>query len=160
MKNIDKPKKRILAKSIQKRNPIKDFVAPLLHKVATKITADDPVFIPQYSSNPVSVDLIANIPPDLANDRKIIIPHRGTAIIDCGVTIELSPGYKAVINANQDWAKRGLNCSHSTHITTGRVKIIVNNTGKETILVKHLDKIAQMIVEPIYVFDWDFGGNP
>jgi len=147
----DKPRKKVMAKPIV-RNIIQSFSEPLLHKIATKLVADDSMFIPQYQKDSVSVNLIANIP-----EGKIQIPHRGTAVIDCGISLELTPGYKAVISVTREWAEIGLICS-TQFITNGRVKVIVNNIGRQVILVQHGVQIAQMIIEPVYLFNWDLGG--
>jgi dUTP pyrophosphatase len=146
----DKPRKKVMAKPIV-RNTIQSFSEPLLHKIATKLVADDSMFIPQYQKDSVSVNLIANIP-----EGKIQIPHRGTAVIDCGISLELIPGYKAAISATREWAEIGLICSPQ-FIANGRVKVIVNNIGRQVILIQHGVQIAQMVIEPVYLFNWDLG---
>jgi dUTPase len=146
-----KDRKKVMAKPLQKqRSSIQDYTEPPVNKVVTKITADDPAFIPKYSDNSVSVDLMAFIPAD----QNITLPHRGTAIVDCGVNIELSRGYKAVISANPELASHGLNCSNSPDVTNGRVRVILNNIGKEILVIKRGDKIAKMTLEPAYFFEW------
>lgn len=126
-------------------NPVRDFDSPNIHKVATNIKADDPKFIPQYDEGMNFVGLLSN------NDT-VRLQHRGTAEIDCGVTIELPVGYKAVVHPEPSLANKGLLLGTST--VSGRVRVVVLNVGKEILVINHGDRIAQMAVEPVHIFDW------
>lgn len=122
-------------------------------KVPTKIKADDPSYIPVYQTDgSVCADLVANLPAPLA------LPYRTTEIVDCGFSMELPPGYKAVTCARSSLAKKGLIVTNAPgQIDTdyrGRVKVLVTNVGKEIITISHGDRFAQIALEPVYIFKW------
>lgn len=133
---------------------------PPLHHVATKIVVDDECYLPQYQTELAACcDLVANIPEDAAGVRQYILPHRATQLIDCGFCMELQPGYKALISARSGLASRGLIITNAPGTVDpdyrGRVRCLVTNVGKEVIVIQHLDRIAQMAIHPIYVFQWE-----
>jgi len=127
--------------------------------VPVKIVADEG-FVPQYQTEgSVCVDLAASVPPDHAGIKQITLPHRASAVIDCGFCMELPKGYRASITARSGLASRGLMVSNSPGIIDsdyrGRVKVAVINVGKEIIVIKDGDRIAQMAIEPVYLFDFE-----
>jgi len=166
-KKMKKEKKRVEAKTVLPSTPIKELEEPPLHKVVTKIVADDEAFIPKYQTEgSVCVDLVANIPQgeqdDLnpAESGEIRLQHRATVMIDCGFSMGLKPGWKANISARSGWASKGLVVTNGPgkidHDYTGRIKVIVTNVGQNNpIVIKHLDRIAQMEIEPVYQFEWE-----
>lgn len=46
-----------------------------------------------------------------------------------------------------------------TTITTGRVKVLVTNIGKELIVIDHGMKFARIHVEPVFTFEWLLEGT-
>lgn len=150
---MSKSKKKLEAEPTLDCSALKNFSAPLLHKVATKIVVDDPKFIPKYQTEgSACVDLIANI------SNTITLPSRNTAIIDCGFSMELTPGYKALIVPRSGFASRGLIVANSPgQIDSdyrGRVKVIVLNASREIITINPEERFAQMYIEPVYAFEW------
>lgn len=142
-------------------SPVKDFYEPPILSVATKIVADDPMFIPKYQTpGSACADLVANIPVNefLNNERKIALTHRSTLLVDCGFSMELPPGYKACIAARSSLASKGLVVANApAQIDSdyrGRVKIIVTNIGKEILTISHGDRIGQIYLERVTLFDW------
>jgi dUTP pyrophosphatase len=132
---------------------------PSLKRVITKIKADDPMFIPQYQTEGAACcDLVANIPLDENGLRQVTLTHRSTERIDCGFSMEIKPGYKACIVARSGLASKGLIVSNSVGTVDydfrGRVQTLVTNVGKEIIVIKHGDRIAQFYIEPVYQFEW------
>lgn len=141
-------------------SPVQQLNAPDAFNINTKIVADEDVYIPKYSTDgSAAVDLVGNIPPDHAGNRVVTLPHRATAVIDCGFSMELPPGFKANVSARSGLASRGLIVTNGPGIIDsdyrGRVKVIVTNVGKEIIVLNHLDRIAQMTIEPVYLFQWE-----
>ena len=116
---------------------------------------DDPMFIPQYKTEGAAcVDLVANIP-----GGEIRLPHRSTVKIDCGLSIQLKPGWKANISARSGHACQGLVVTNAPGKIDsdyrGRIQVIVTNVGNvNPITLKHGERIAQMEIEPVYLFDW------
>jgi dUTPase len=159
-----KEKKKGYVSSVLPKSPLKNYQPPLLHKVATEIVVDDLAFVPKYC-NPDSavVDLVANIPDDHTGQRRVALSHRSTVVIDCGFSVKLPYGYKAVIKANQELANHGLIMSAGPQVVDSgqkdRVTVTVTNVGKEIVVINHQDKVAQMWIEPVYLFDWVLG-NP
>lgn len=135
-------------------SPAQDYFQPPLYKVATKIEADDPMFIPKYQEETASVNLIANM-PDKGSTR---LPLRGSCVVDCGFSMELPAGYKAEITPHRSRSSRGLIVTNAPgqigNGYRGRVEVLVLNAGNELIVINHGDCIAQMSVSPVYLFDW------
>ena len=152
-------KKKGTISSLIPRSPLKELEMPQLQKVATEIVADDPKYIPICSDvNVAVVDLIANLEPDHTGGKRLSLSHRATVVIDCGFSMRLPVGYKALVKARSDFASRGLIVTDGPSIigpnNTHRVAVTVTNVGKEIIVVNDGDKIAQMWVEPSYAFEW------
>lgn len=151
----DLPPKKVQAKLKATRSPAKDYTEPLLHKVATKIVVKDPKYIPQYKTDGAAcVDLYACIP---ANEQ-INLTSRSIVKVSCGFSMELQPGYKALISARSGLAAKGLIVTNGPGVIDsdyrGEVCVILSNVGKEIIPIKDGDRIAQMSIEPVYTFDW------
>ena len=140
-------------------SPAMEYQEPVLHKVATKIVVDGPEFVPKYQTDLAACcDLVANIEPDAAGNKRVSMPHRATVVIDCGFSMELPSGYRALVSARSGWANKGLIVTNGPGVIDpdyrGRVMCIVTNVGKQIIVINHLDRIAQMAIEPIYTFSW------
>jgi dUTP pyrophosphatase len=150
------PKKKMgFVSPVYPRSSVQEYESPFLHKIATKIVVDDSTFIPQYqSSGAACVDLIAN----LGTENPLIIPPNATEVIDCGFSLELPSGYKAVISARSGLASKGVIITNAPGIVDsdyrGRVRAIVSNIGTTDIEIFHCQRFAQMSIEPVYVFDW------
>lgn len=154
-----KNKPVVRAKPIGKKSLVADYESPKYHNVVTKIVADDPMFVPKYKTEGAAcVDLVANIQEDDAGKREIALNHRATVVVDCGFSMELPPGFKALISARSGFASKGLIVTNGPGVIDsdyrGRVKVILTNVGKEIIVVKHGDRIAQMSIERMFLFDW------
>jgi len=147
--------------SVAPTSSAKDWDHPLLHNVATKIVVDDPMFVPKYQTDgSACVDLVANIEEDVAGNKRLALSHRSTVVVDCGFSMELPAGYKSVISVRSSMAKHGLIVTNGPGIIDsdyrGRVQVIVTNVGKEIVVIEHGDRFAQMSVEPVFTFEWQF----
>jgi dUTP pyrophosphatase len=155
---VKKQKGDVVSKPITSAIKTIEAVDPSI--VTTKIVADDDTWIPEYKTDGAAcVDLKANIPPDVHGNREINLPYRVGQLIDCGISIELPPGFKAEIAARSGWANRGLVVANSPGQVDedyrGRICVAVYNVGKEILKIKHGDRIAQMWPVPVYRFQWD-----
>jgi dUTPase len=132
-------------------SPVKELAKPLLHKVATKLVVDEALFLPQYSTGCSYVSIRAN----LSNRGAIRLPHRGIETVDCGFELELPEGYRAILSQNRLLAAKGLFLT-GPRIIDGkqRVQVTIINCGHQIIEVHNGDLIAEMSVEPVYVFDF------
>lgn len=149
-KTKTKPKKAVTASPILKRTPALDYAAPKVSKVATKIDAVEPAFIPKPSEevNSTSVSVSANL------KEQIRLPHRGTVEIDCGFSMDLPAGFHAVVTAAPQLASRGLLITTPNFYGEGSVKVGVMNVGREILTVDHQQIFATMVVQPAYSFEW------
>ena len=153
-----KLKGTILKKNLPK-SPVKDFYLNST-TIPVKIVADDPMFIPQYATEgAANCDLVANVPVDGNGNRQVSVTHRGVILVDCGFSMEIKPGYKAVIMARSGWASKGVVVTNAPgqidEDYRGRIKVIVGNFGTNNpVTIKHGDRIAQMAIVPVWKFDW------
>jgi len=137
----------------------KDYTPVCAITVPVKIVADEG-FTPEYQTGgSVCVDLAACLPPDHTGQKQLTLPHRSGAVIDAGFSMELPKGYRASITARSGLASKGLMIANAPGIIDsdyrGRVRVSVINVGKEIIVIKHGDRIAQMAIEPVYLFDFE-----
>lgn len=126
------------------RSPAKEYSQPELKKATAKVDADDPVFVPKQEGG-VYI---------LKAQNGATLPHRATVAIDCGVDIQLEPGWKLVVNSLPKWAEKGLIVTNSGVLSEGRIHVYVTNVGKEIIVIEPKDNIAQMTIEPLFLIDW------
>ncbi len=127
--------------------------------VPARIVPDDPVFIPMYrTAGSAAADLVANIPPDAVGNRLIRLLPGHIETIDCGFSMALEPGWEAQIRCRSGLAQRGVQVTNGVGTIDddyrGRVGVILNNVGKEIVVIKHGDRIAQMALKPVYHFGW------
>lgn len=126
----------------------------------TKIKADDPMFVPQYQTeSSACADLIANVPPDSTKQRiATVLPNR-CVVIDCGFSMELPPGYKAEIYARSGHAKAMLMVPNAPgqidQDFRGRVMVLIANVGKNSMVIQHGERFAQIALCPVWRFDWE-----
>lgn len=123
-------------------------------KLPVKIIADDPRFLPKRSTEgSAGLDLIANLP-----GGPVRLPHRGGLIIDCGFSMQLPGGWEAQIRPRSSLGSKGLIIPNAPGTIdsdyTGRIKVAVLNLGKELIVIEDGQKIAQMVIQPVYETFW------
>jgi dUTPase len=148
-KEEEKPKPKV--EVILPASPAKDYESPLFHKVATKIVVDDPMFMPQYTPGCSYVSLRAN----LSNRGAIRLPFRGIETVDCGFDLELSYGYRSVLVQNRLLAAKGLLLTGPRLLDgSQRVQVTIINCGHQIIEIHNGDLIAEMSIEPVYLFDF------
>jgi dUTPase len=128
----------------------KEYVEPSFSKVATEIKAEDESFIPEI------VNGSAELRADLSEYESefVSMAYRTTIEIDCGFSVTIPPGYRAVVNSIPSMASRGLVVTNTPDITEGRVKVYLTNVGKEIVKISHADKFAHMTLYPVYGFEW------
>ena len=129
------------------KSQIPQYLTPMpLINVITKILVDSEDFMPTVADEKSGRLLIkASIP-----DRKTIsIAHRGICVIDCGFSVNLAPGFKAIITSLEDLAVRGLMLLNS-EIVEGRVKVTAINVGKEILVIEHNKVFGYLHIEQIY----------
>jgi len=126
-----------------------------LNKIPVEIVADSPDFIPQYKTyGSAAADLVANIP----NGEISLLPGCST-IVDVGFSMALPVGWEAQVRP-----RSGLAAEFQLQVTNspgtidsdyrGRVKVILNNAGQRSIIIKHGERFAQICIKPVFIFDW------
>jgi len=128
-------------------------------KVPTKIVLDDPEFLPQYQTDGAAgADLYANIP-----ESSVSLGPGERTIIDCGFSMQLPTGWEAQLRARSGLATKGLQVVNSPATIDedyrGRIKVILKNCGDEVILINHKQRFAQMLIKPVWKFDWQVVEN-
>jgi dUTP pyrophosphatase len=123
-------------------------------KVPAQIILDEPEFLPSYQTEGAAgADLYANLPD---GDISLVAGER--AIVDCGFCMALPAGWEAQIRARSGLAAKGLQVVNSPGTIDedyrGRIKVILKNCGEETIEIKHKQRFAQMLLKPVWKFDW------
>ena len=95
------------------------------------------------------MDLRAHLEEDL------IIPPLGRARVPTGLFLEVPPGYEAQVRPRSGLAARhGVTVLNSPGTIDsdyrGEVEVILINLGEEAFRVKAGDRIAQMLLMPVY----------
>lgn len=113
-------------------------------------------FTPVYQIDAsTSCDLTANCPPDGNQQKMAVIPPRGNIVIDCGFTITVPDGYKAVVKLKDYARDKGLTETSNVFIGERRANVRVRNVGRDIFMIHHGDKFAEMCIEPIYRIDFE-----
>lgn len=123
-------------------------------KVPTKIILDEPDFLPQYQTDgSAGADLYANLP-----DGDISLGAGERAIVDCGFCMAIPVGWEAQIRARSGLATKGLQVVNGPATIDddyrGRIKVLLKNVGDAPIEIKHKQRFAQMLLKPVWKFDW------
>ena len=152
-----------LSKAVRKENPQPEdqYTYTSRNHVPAKIKADHSDFIPQYKTRGAACcDLLANITaPDVHGNHELTIIPGATVTVDCGFSMQLVPGYEAQVRSRSGMASRGLIVTNGIGTIDadyrGRLKVILTNVGKEVIVIRHKDRIAQMALKPVWYFVWE-----
>lgn len=147
-------------KKIKKTLTVSETSTTTSNRIPARIVVDDPMFIPMYkTAGAACCDLVANIPPD-GNGRPEIklLPGR-QAMVDCGFSMALEPGWEAQIRCRSGMANSGIQLTNGVGTLDddfrGRVCVLLNNVGKDIVVIKHGDRVAQMALKPVYYFNWN-----
>lgn len=100
------------------------------------------------------MDLRANLqgPVNLAPLQRALIPT--------GLFIELPLGYEAQVRPRSGLAiKHGITCLNSPGTVDsdyrGELKIILINLSNEVFTIRHGERIAQMVIQPVVKAEWE-----
>lgn len=126
-------------------------------RIQVRIKADNPQFIPGYKSlGAACCDLIANIPH---GDQVVYLIPGQIEIIDCGFSMSLPPGWEAQIRCRSSMAQKGIQVTNGIGTIDSdyrqNIKVVLNNAGRETVNIRHGDRIAQMSLGPVWHFQWE-----
>lgn len=126
-----------------------------VNMVPADILPDDPMFIPMYhTAGAACCDLVANIPEGEVR----LLPGRGIAL-DVGFRMALRPGWEVQIRAKSGLARSGIQVTNGIGTIDsdfrGRLEVLLNNSGKEIVVIKHGQRVAQMAIKPAFRVQWN-----
>ena len=114
---------------------------------------DPNVEIPVYKTNGASgVDLMAFI------EEPIKIPQNSSCLVPTGLSVAFSGDYELQIRPRSGLAAKNSITVLNTPGTIdsdyrGEIKIILFNHGKEEFIINNKDRVAQMILTPVFKMD-------
>lgn len=150
-------------KKLPKKGKIKTLsTSPLQRQVRAKAKAVEECFMPEYKNDSPVAIVKALIPGPTADIAKSMTPGMNTSLIqslqlqksgvekiDCGVDLEIEPGYRLQVSTTTFWASVGLVVT-SGFLEDGRLKLIVVNIGKDNpLIIPHKAELAYIWLEPM-----------
>ncbi len=110
--------------------------------------------LPAYeTAGAAGMDLRASLQPD-DRDEGIMLPSGGRMLVPTGLAMAIPPGFEGQIRPRSGLAARhGLTQLNSPGTVDsdyrGEVMVLMINHGAETYLVRHGERIAQMVIAPV-----------
>jgi dUTP pyrophosphatase len=88
------------------------------------------------------------------DDDDFILSPGDSAMLSTGIAIKLPPNTEAQIRSRSGLAaKHGISITHGVGTIdegyTGEIKVLLINHGQDAVLIKHGDRIAQMVICPV-----------
>jgi|SRR5690606_5883416 dUTP pyrophosphatase len=123
--------------------------------VKVKVINKSPNALPEYvTEGAAGMDLRANLTED------IVLKPMERALIPTGLFIELPDGYEAQVRPRSGLAlKQGLTCLNSPGTVDsdyrGELKVILINLSTEDQMIRHGDRIAQMVIAKYERAEWE-----
>ena len=147
----EKKNLKVQCTPISKRSAAADYYTPVLNKVVTEITAEDPDFLPKIGIDTIYANLMSN------SKKTVKIEPKGYETLDCGINLCIAGGYRVVAVLGNWLSRRGL---FITSIETNgdralrRLYVNVVNLGESSIEIEYKSVFAQMHLELVHLFDW------
>ena len=115
---------------------------------------DPALALPSYeTAGAAGMDLRASLHTD---DRAegIKLPSQGRALVPTGLAMAIPPGFEAQIRPRSGLAARhGVTLSNSPGTIDsdyrGEIMVLMINLGAETFVIRHGERIAQMVIAPV-----------
>ena len=129
---------------------------PVPIKISHLPDADHTVPLPSYqTAGAAGADVRANLPDRMP----VTIPPMGRALITTGFCMEIPHGYEVQVRPRSGLAlKHGITLPNTPGTIDsdyrGPVGVIVLNTGDTPYVVEHGDRIAQFVVAPVVIGDF------
>lgn len=87
------------------------------------------------------------------------IPPGEQKLVDTGVAVKIPEGFGGFVFNRSSQGKKGITIPHSVGVIDsdyrGTIKVILKNLSDKTHLIKHGDRIAQLVLIPI-AYNFDF----
>lgn len=107
------------------------------------VMLDEGAFMPEFAHK-------TDAGADLRSPVDVVIPARGSAVIDTGIHVEIPEGFTGFLKS-----KSGLNVKHNLigegvidSGYQGSIRVKLYNMGNEDYLIKKGDKIIQLVILP------------
>jgi dUTP pyrophosphatase len=116
--------------------------------------ADRALGLPRYeTAGAAGADLRANLPPDQRDAGFRLAPMQ-RAIVPTGIRVEIPAGFEAQIRPRSGLAlKHGISLPNTPGTIDsdyrGPLGVLLINFGAEPYVIRHGDRIAQMVVAPV-----------
>jgi dUTP pyrophosphatase len=126
-----------------------------VQSITIKIINNSSNDLPSYETIGSSgMDLRANL------ESPVKLESMKRALIPTGLFIELPLGYEAQVRSRSGLAiKHGITCLNSPGTIDsdyrGEIKIILINLSDESFTIQHGERIAQLIIQPVFKAEWE-----
>lgn len=130
------------------------FIVPNKH-IETQIIPESPEFVPTYETEGAACcDLKAYLP-----DGPVTIGQMETVRIYVGFRIALPVGYEAQIRPRSGFGAKSIIIVPNDPGTIdedfrGKMCVLLTNLKEEPVQIKHLDRVAQMALKPVWYFNF------
>jgi dUTP pyrophosphatase len=110
--------------------------------------------LPAYETEGAAgMDLRASLRPE-ERAKGIKLPSLGRALVPTGLAIAIPPGFEGQIRPRSGLASRhGVTLTNSPGTIDsdyrGEVMVLMINLGSETFVIRHGERIAQMVIAPV-----------
>lgn len=116
--------------------------------VWVKIMTEDVTLIPHYQTS-------GSAACDLRSIDSVIIPPGSSLTVGTGIKLEMPGGFGAMVCSRSGLAaKNGIQVLNAPGIIDndyrGEIKVILHNTSQSEFIVKKGDRIAQLLLFPIF----------
>lgn len=128
--------------------------------IPVDIKIKDLKFLPKYQTDgSVACDLAANLEPDSNGERILRMRPGQVELVDVGFSMAIPDGWEAQIRPRSGHSIKKLKVANSPATIDsdfrGALKVILHNDGKDIIIINHGERIAQMLLKPIWKFKWN-----
>ena len=101
------------------------------------------------------MDVCACLPPD----TELVLPPGERLAVPTGLYFEIPPGYFISLRPRSGLALRqGITLPNAPATIDadyrGELKVILANTGSESVRIEHGQRIAQLLLEQVQPFEW------
>ena len=113
--------------------------------------------LPRYETEMAAgMDIRACLP----NKTSMIVGPKQKVLVPTGLSVEIPPGYEVQIRPRSGLSfKTNLVVANSPGTIDadyrGEVKVIIWNSGDEECIISHGDRIAQMVLSPVYQCEFE-----
>ena len=114
--------------------------------------AEDKAFLPKRA-NPTDAGA------DLMSTEELEIAPGEQKLVDTGVAVKIPEGYAGFVFNRSSQGKKGITIPHSVGVIDadyrGNIKVILKNTGEDPYKIEPGDRIAQLVVMPVLLVDFE-----